>query len=158
MKFQLIAYLVNESEHIYWILDLEDEVHSIWDLRISGLQESKGNGFFEVKRACSSFRSDPKNLDILDGRLPLPEPTSRKSLWGEFNVLRLQVSKKNNEPHNVQEDFWAKSKLELPTKQARDKTANFVQRPRMEQELVNFKGGLINKLRLPKRVLIQAHP
>ena len=82
MKFQLIAYLVNESEHIYWILDLEDEVHSIWDLRISGLQESKGNGFFEVKRACSSFRSDPKNLDILDGRLPLPEPTSPEKFVG----------------------------------------------------------------------------
>ena len=31
-KAQLIAYLLNESEHIYWILDLESGVHSIWDL------------------------------------------------------------------------------------------------------------------------------
>ena len=32
MKSQSIAYLLNESEHVYWILDLEGEVHSIWDL------------------------------------------------------------------------------------------------------------------------------
>ena len=54
MKFQSIAYLFNGSEHIYIyidiyrILDLEGEVHSIWDLWISGLQECKGNGFFKV--------------------------------------------------------------------------------------------------------------
>jgi hypothetical protein len=30
MKSQSIAYLLNGSEHIYWILDLEDKVHSIW--------------------------------------------------------------------------------------------------------------------------------
>ena len=47
MKSQLIAYLLDESEHIYWILDLGDEVHSIWDLWRSGLQECKGNDFFE---------------------------------------------------------------------------------------------------------------
>ena len=28
MKSQPIAYLLNGSEHIYWILDLEGEVHS----------------------------------------------------------------------------------------------------------------------------------
>ena len=32
MKSQSIAYLLNEGEHEYWILDLEGEVHSIWDL------------------------------------------------------------------------------------------------------------------------------
>ena len=32
MKSRPIAYLLNGSEHIYWILDLEGEVHSIWDL------------------------------------------------------------------------------------------------------------------------------
>jgi hypothetical protein len=31
MESQSIAYLFNGSEHIYWILDLEGEVHSIWD-------------------------------------------------------------------------------------------------------------------------------
>ena len=29
-KFQSISHLLNEGEHIYWILDLGDEVHSIW--------------------------------------------------------------------------------------------------------------------------------
>ena len=37
MKSQSIAYLLNESEHIYWILDLEGEVHSIWVLWTSSL-------------------------------------------------------------------------------------------------------------------------
>ena len=37
-KSKSIAYLLNESEHIYWILDLEDEVHSIWVIWTSGLQ------------------------------------------------------------------------------------------------------------------------
>ena len=56
MKSQSIAYLLNGSEHIYWILDLEGEVHSIWDLWISDLRECKGNGFLEVGRACKSVR------------------------------------------------------------------------------------------------------
>jgi hypothetical protein len=29
-KSQSIVYLLNGSEHTYWILDLENEVHSIW--------------------------------------------------------------------------------------------------------------------------------
>ena len=53
MKSQSIAHLLNGSEHVYWILDLEGEVHSIWDLWISGLQECKGNGFFKVGRASN---------------------------------------------------------------------------------------------------------
>ena len=32
MKSQSIAYLLNGSEHIYWILALEGKVHSTWDL------------------------------------------------------------------------------------------------------------------------------
>ena len=48
MKSQSIAYLLNESEHVYWILDLDGEVHSIWDLWISGLQECKGNDFSKL--------------------------------------------------------------------------------------------------------------
>ena len=31
MKSQSIAYSVIGSAHIYWILDIEGEVHSIWD-------------------------------------------------------------------------------------------------------------------------------
>ena len=50
-EIQAIAYLLNGSEHIYWIWDLENEVHSIWDLWISGLQKCKDNNFFEVEWA-----------------------------------------------------------------------------------------------------------
>ena len=39
MQSQSNAYLLDESEHIYWILDLEGEVHSIWKIWINSLQE-----------------------------------------------------------------------------------------------------------------------
>ena len=45
MKSQLIAYLRGGSEQIYWIVDLEGEVHSIWDLWTSSLQECNSNLF-----------------------------------------------------------------------------------------------------------------
>ena len=38
MKPQSIAHLIFGSAHIYWILDLEGEVHPIWGLWVSGLQ------------------------------------------------------------------------------------------------------------------------
>ena len=84
----MIAYILNENEHIYWIWDLEGEVHSTWDLWISGLQECKGNGFFEFERTGISFRSGPKNLDFLDGRLPLSKSSPPKTFHGgELNIL-----------------------------------------------------------------------
>ena len=46
IKSQSIVYLLNGSEHIYWILELEDEVQSIWGLWTCGLQECKGKCFF----------------------------------------------------------------------------------------------------------------
>jgi hypothetical protein len=55
MKSQSIIYLLIGSAHIYWILDLEGEVHSIWDLKSSYLQEFKGNVFFEVGRGGQQF-------------------------------------------------------------------------------------------------------
>ena len=42
-KSQSIVYLLSGSDHIYWILDLEGEAHSIWILWTSGLQECKDN-------------------------------------------------------------------------------------------------------------------
>ena len=41
-KSQSIAYLLHEIEQIYWNLDLANEVHSIWVIWKSGLQESMG--------------------------------------------------------------------------------------------------------------------
>ena len=58
IKSQSITYLLIESEHIYWIWDLEGEVHSLSNLWISGLQECYGNGFFEIGWAGSSFWSN----------------------------------------------------------------------------------------------------
>ena len=42
-KSQSIAYLLNGSEHIYWILNIDNEVHSIWVIWTNNLQESKGH-------------------------------------------------------------------------------------------------------------------
>ena len=39
---QSIAYLLNGSERIYWILVIKNEVHSIWVIWTSDLQECKG--------------------------------------------------------------------------------------------------------------------
>jgi hypothetical protein len=78
--FQLLNIL-NGSERIYWIWDLEGEVHSIWNLWISGLQ-CKGNGFFEVGRVGSNSRLGPENLDFQDGQLPLHEYSSLEKFVG----------------------------------------------------------------------------
>ena len=85
MKSQSIAYSLNGIEHTYWIWNLEDEVHTIWDLWISGFQECKSNGSFEVGQVGNIFRLGPKNLDFLDGRLPLPAYSSPKKSAGELS-------------------------------------------------------------------------
>ena len=46
---QLIACSLNGSEHIYWIMDLENEVYSIWVIWTSGFQECKGNFIFQSR-------------------------------------------------------------------------------------------------------------
>ena len=55
----------------------EGEVHSVWDLWISGLHKCKGNGFFEVGWGGQKFQSGPENLDFFLGAAPartyLPE-------------------------------------------------------------------------------------
>ena len=69
---QSIAYLLNGSEHVYWNLFIEGEVHSTWDVWTSGLQECKGNGFSEVGRAGNNFRSGPKFWIFWTGICPYP--------------------------------------------------------------------------------------
>ena len=66
MTSQSIAYILNESEHIYWILDLGDEVHSLWVIWTSRLQECKGNFIFrsQVERT-TSFGQDEKFRIVL---------------------------------------------------------------------------------------------
>ena len=55
---------------IYWILDLEGEMHSIWDLWKSGLQECKGNGFFKVGWGGQQFSVGYRNSKKDHARLP----------------------------------------------------------------------------------------
>ena len=100
MKSQSIAYLLNESEHIYWILDLEGEVHSIWDLWISGLQECKDNDFFEVvgrqQFSVGSRKSEISGRAAAPARIYLPYKfvggtlTSRK-VNAEPGTLRITL-------------------------------------------------------------------
>ena len=72
-KSQSIAYLLNGSEHIYWILDLENEVHSIWVIWTSNLQECKGQARVRV--------GESRGTEALAfSVLPLPAPLTRATL------------------------------------------------------------------------------
>jgi hypothetical protein len=77
MKTKSIVYLLIGSAHIYWIIDLEGEVHSIWDLYSIGLQECKGNVSFEVWRGGQQFSIGYKTFL---GGLPQPESNTPESL------------------------------------------------------------------------------
>ena len=57
-----------ESEHTYWILDLEDEVHSIWVIWISSLPECKGHFMFQSRaERATIFGQDLNILDLFCG-------------------------------------------------------------------------------------------
>ena len=58
MKPQSIAYLLNGNAHIYWILNFEGEVHSIWDLWVSD-RHARAMSFFEIERAGNNFPWGP---------------------------------------------------------------------------------------------------
>jgi hypothetical protein len=67
MKSQSIAYLLNESEHIYWILNLGNEMHSIWDLWRSDLKgplhtRAKSRDLVIVRAQKKVFKGRPKTL------------------------------------------------------------------------------------------------
>ena len=76
MKSHSISYLLNESKHIFWILDLRGEVHSIWDLWISGLQECKGQWFFRSWAGGQQFSVGSKKSGFFGRAVALPESTS----------------------------------------------------------------------------------
>ena len=101
MKSQSIVYFLIGSAHINWILDLEGEVQSRWDLWTSGFQEGKGNVFFEVgqdgQHFSVRFRISKKTLGGVPTRLCLPltsafnvrqrrtQPTTLYVLWFEYH-------------------------------------------------------------------------
>ena len=49
MKSQIVAYSLSGSVHIYWILDLECEMHSIWDLWTRRPSRRKGQCFSQSR-------------------------------------------------------------------------------------------------------------
>ena len=65
----------------FWTLKVKC-IQLIWDLWISGLQEYKGNDFFEVGRVDNNYRSGLENLSFMDGWLPLSESTSPLKFMG----------------------------------------------------------------------------
>ena len=102
IKSQSIAYLLNGSEHIYWTLDLEDEMHSTWMMYTSGLQQSKGFSFFffsflKLDGVYNTFQLGSENFRLILWELPrsarswgrtqfhLPQKVSRREdivgLW-----------------------------------------------------------------------------
>ena len=68
-------YLLNEFKHIYWILDLEGEVHLIWGFVDQWSSRMQGQWVFWVG---NNFQLGPKNFDFLDG----PESTSPEKFIG----------------------------------------------------------------------------
>ena len=66
MKSQSIFYLLNGSEHIHWILDIESEGHPMWVIWTSGLRECKGNFIFQ-SQALAVFDHDLTNVDFFVG-------------------------------------------------------------------------------------------
>ena len=108
-----IVSLLNESEHVYWILDLEGGVHSIWDLWISGFQECKGNGFSKLGRRANNFRSGLENLNFLDGWLPCLNLPPLKSSGKGGESLTSSIDQFAITPHhsasvNIKlKDLWA---------------------------------------------------
>ena len=83
----MLDYLLHGSEHIYWILDLEGEVHSTWDLWISGLQECKSNGFFQSQAGGHKCSVRPKKLDFFLGSYLCPNLPPQKVRRGRLNIL-----------------------------------------------------------------------
>ena len=88
MKSRSIAYVLNGSEDIYWILDIEGEVHSTWDLWTNGLQKCKDNGFLEVGRANITFWSGLGIWIFWTGSCPCLNLPPLKRLWGGGEVQR----------------------------------------------------------------------
>ena len=77
-KSQSIAYLLHGSEQIYWIMDLEDEVHSIWVIWQATFKNARvkpGSGLSRV-RACHAQGTKALAFSVL----PLPAAMTSATL------------------------------------------------------------------------------
>ena len=83
MKSQSIPYLLIGSAHLYWILDLEGEVHSIWGFSQAAFKNVRAMFFFEIgqdgQQILVGFRNFFRGL-------PNPDLTPPKVREGVFNV------------------------------------------------------------------------
>ena len=89
------AYLLNGSEHIYWILDLEGEVHSIWDLGKMAFKKARTMIFLKSDRQATIFGRVQKIWFFKTGNYLCPNLPPPKSSWGRFNVPRLASCMEN---------------------------------------------------------------
>ena len=71
MKSQSIACLLNESEHVYWIMDLENEMQSIWDLQSKRPSKMQGQCFFSKLGKAGNIGFG-RGQKIILGVLPRP--------------------------------------------------------------------------------------
>ena len=78
-------FIYSVEVHIYiGFLDLEGEVHSIWELWTSGLQKCKGNDFSKSSGAGNIFQSGSKHLNIFWGVVPALIHLPLKARKGRF--------------------------------------------------------------------------
>jgi hypothetical protein len=118
-KSQSIAYLFNGSEHIYWILDLENEVHSIY-CRLCGQATFKnarvtpGSGRPGLgDRGSSFFGATPARhsnaCNARRGYLQSPEvhPSKRYSGFMQLNLILPPFQNKSYVLENPWATPWA---------------------------------------------------
>ena len=85
MKSQSITYLLSGSAHIYWILDLEGEVHSIRNCSQAAFKNARAQFFLKLGGAGKSFQSGSKFS--WEG-CPYPDLTRPIVRRGGLNVRR----------------------------------------------------------------------
>ena len=92
MKSQSIIYLLIGSAPIYWISDLEGEVHSIWDCSQAAFKNARAIFFSKLDGAGSNFQSRSKMF--MEG-YPSPDLTPPIVRRGGLNVHHVLVQLTN---------------------------------------------------------------
>ena len=82
--------LLSGCEHIYWILGLEVEVHSIWVLWITKTSRMQGNFFGGKSVGVGKVFDQVRNFfsPSCPGLDPISRPLLQKARWGCFSVHR----------------------------------------------------------------------
>lgn len=92
-KSQFIVYLLNDNEHIYWILNLEDEMYSIWVTGRRDLQECKDNNvqfYFSKSGGTGRYMGFIRAVKGSPGQMgSSPEPLCQSTGKLSFSMLNL---------------------------------------------------------------------